>query len=702
MRMLFTKLAVRMVNQTELIGAVIVMTIVFMMVLPLPVFIIDTALSLNICIATLLAIQALFMPHPLAFSTFPAVLLLTTMFRLALSVATTRMILLQHDAGHVVETFGNFVAGGNLAVGLVIFLILTLVNFLVITKGAERVAEVSARFNLDAMPGKQMAIDSDLRSGLIDTADARVRREQLTKESQLFGAMDGAMKFVKGDAISGIIIVFINLIGGFAVGILQHGMPAADAMHIYSILSIGDGLVAQIPALLISLAAGIIITRVNSDNAASSVNIGGEIIWQLTRHPKAWIYCGIIMALFAVVPGMPAMLFTTLSLLCLTLAFLLTRQEKLRLEMAGQPNPSIVGAEQDNSAELTGYENVRRFFPLRPYLMQFHPQHQQQPAFEQLLQRMYALRNDTVFEYGLTLPSFELEGNEQLAPDEFRFCVYEVPIIRATYDPNKCAVNAGLVAEDDGTPGLEEREEQALRWFDVDDHRLSQYENEKRTSGDLILARMQRTILSTGWKFVGLQESKSLVDWLRSEQPELADELERCLPIAWFSAVLQRLAAEHVTLRPLRLIAETLIKNSRHESNLMVLTEQVRHALREQICYQYSQNETLNSWLLAPATEAVFRQALNAAGAQPMTLSSVIHEALLSRLAQCFPTDEETPCVLLVEPELRGPLAGLLRESSTSVPVLAFSELIPSIKVQIQGRIDLETETHEPAEHAAD
>lgn len=408
------------------------------------------------------------------------------------------------------------------------------------------------------------------------------------------------------------------------------------------------------------------------------------------------------MALFAVVPGMPAILFTTLSLLCLTLAFLLTRQEKHRLEMAGQPIPATVGTEQAHSAELMGYENVRRFFPLRPYLMQFHPQHQQQPEFEHLLQRMYALRNDAVFEYGLTLPSFELEGNEQLAPDEFRFCVYEVPVIRATFDPDKRAVNAGLVAEGDGTPGLAARDEQGLRWFAVDDQRLSQYEDEKRTSGDLILARMQRTILSTGWKFVGLQESKALIDWLRSEQPELADELERCLPIAWFSAVLQRLAAEHVTLRPLRLIAETLIKHSRHESNLMVLTEQVRHALREQICYQYSQNETLNSWLLAPATEAVFRQAVNAAGAQPMTLSSVMHEALLSRLAQCFPTDEETPCVLLVEPELRAPLSALLRESSTPVPVLAFSELIPSINVQIEGRIDLDAETHEPAEPAAD
>uniref|UniRef100_UPI0013CEE47B flagellar biosynthesis protein FlhA n=1 Tax=Pseudomonas viridiflava TaxID=33069 RepID=UPI0013CEE47B len=286
---LLNRLALAVMGRTEIVGAVMVMAIVFMMILPLPTWLVDVLIALNICISSLLIVLAMYLPRPLAFSTFPAVLLLTTMFRLSLSISTTRLILLQQDAGHIVEAFGSFVVGGNLAVGLVIFLILTIVNFLVITKGSERVAEVAARFTLDAMPGKQMSIDSDLRANLINVREARHRREQLSKESQLFGAMDGAMKFVKGDAIAGLVIVFINLIGGFSIGVLQNGMEAGDAMHLYSVLTIGDGLIAQIPALLISLTAGMIITRVAPDSQTADANIGHEIAEQLTSQLKAWV-----------------------------------------------------------------------------------------------------------------------------------------------------------------------------------------------------------------------------------------------------------------------------------------------------------------------------------------------------------------------------------------------------------------------------
>jgi len=276
-----TQLANAASKKMEIVAAFLVVAIVFMMILPLPILLVDILIAINISLSCILVIISLYLAGPLAFSTFPAVLLLTTLFRLALSVSTTRLILLNGDAGHIVEAFGNFVVGGNLVVGLVIFLILTIVQFLVITKGSERVAEVSARFTLDAMPGKQMSIDNDLRSNVINGDEARKRRNDLAKESQLFGAMDGAMKFVKGDSIAGLIIVAVNLLGGVTIGVLQKGLPASEALKKYAILTIGDGLIAQIPAILISLCAGMIITRVSNSSSggvASETNVGKEIL----------------------------------------------------------------------------------------------------------------------------------------------------------------------------------------------------------------------------------------------------------------------------------------------------------------------------------------------------------------------------------------------------------------------------------------
>ncbi|MCI4179915.1 flagellar biosynthesis protein FlhA, partial [Dickeya dianthicola] len=390
------RFAMSAMQRSEVVGAVIVMAIVFMMIIPLPTGLIDVLIAFNICISSLLIVLAMYLPKPLAFSTFPAVLLLTTMFRLALSISTTRQILLQQDAGHVVEAFGNFVVGGNLAVGLVIFMILTVVNFLVITKGSERVAEVAARFTLDAMPGKQMSIDSDLRAGLIDAQQARQRRENLAKESQLFGAMDGAMKFVKGDAIASLVIVFINMIGGFAIGVLQNGMAAGDAMHIYSVLTIGDGLIAQIPALLISLTAGMIITRVSADGQKTDNNIGREIAEQLTSQPKAWIISSVGMLGFALLPGMPTLVFLIISLVSLGSGLF----QLWRVKQSGLQDALL--ADDSLPAEQNGYQDLRRFNPTRAYLLQFHTVWQGAAAAAVLVQDIRRLRNRLVYHFGFT------------------------------------------------------------------------------------------------------------------------------------------------------------------------------------------------------------------------------------------------------------------------------------------------------------
>ncbi|MEN3291786.1 MAG: type secretion protein, partial [Burkholderiales bacterium] len=303
-------------KRAELFAAAVVIAIVLMLVLPMPSWLLDILIAFNLCVAGLMVVVSMYMPGPTAFATFPSVLLLTTLFRLSLEVATTRLILLEADAGHIVETFGNFVVGGNLVVGLVVFLILTVVQFIVITKGSERVSEVAARFSLDAMPGKQMSIDSDLRAGLLTGDEAKKKRAELAKESQLHGAMDGAMKFVKGDAIAGIVIVVINLLGGVAIGIVQRGMTAGDAVKLYSVLSIGDALIAQIPALLIALAAGMITTRVSDNDHAEGEgarNIGQAIVGELFSEPKALLTAGAIMLLFGIIPGMPLLVFGLLA-----------------------------------------------------------------------------------------------------------------------------------------------------------------------------------------------------------------------------------------------------------------------------------------------------------------------------------------------------------------------------------------------------
>lgn len=295
-----TEFLTRLGARKDIMLAIMLLAVVFMMVLPLPPFLLDILIAMNITISVVLMMMSVYINSPLQFSVFPAVLLITTLFRLALSVSTTRMILLEADAGKIVETFGNFVVGGNLVVGCILFLIITIVQFLVITKGAERVAEVSARFSLDAMPGKQMSIDGDMRAGVIDVNEARERRSMIEKESQMFGSMDGAMKFVKGDAIAGLIIIFVNILAGITIGVTQKGMTAADALQLYSVLTVGDGMVTQIPALLIAITAGIIVTRDSSD---TSTDLGSDIGDQVVAQPKALMIGGVLLVLFGLIPG---------------------------------------------------------------------------------------------------------------------------------------------------------------------------------------------------------------------------------------------------------------------------------------------------------------------------------------------------------------------------------------------------------------
>lgn len=689
---ILNRIAISAMKRSEVVGSVFVIAIIFMMIIPLPTGLVDVLIAVNISLSSLLIALAMYLPSPLAFSSFPAVLLLTTMFRLALSISTTRLILLEQDAGDIVEAFGNFVVGGNLAVGLVIFLILTVVNFLVITKGSERVAEVAARFTLDAMPGKQMSIDSDLRAGVISADEARFSRGQLAKESQLFGAMDGAMKFVKGDAVAGLVIVFINLIGGFAIGTLQHSMSASESMHLYSVLTIGDGLIAQIPALLISLTAGMIITRVTPNNQTMDANIGREMAEQITSQPKAWIIAACGMTGFALLPGMPTAIFLTLATLSFICGiFQLIKAHRIR-KLQEVHTLSI-----DTPPEQNGIEDIRRFNPARAYLLQFHPcRSTNNDEFTvDLIQQARKCRNRIVNQYGITLPSFDISYNDELAEDEFCFCVYEVPTLRATYAPNKIAIERDSVPEiylEEGEQTPANREENRWLWFSKD-HPLSQHDEiTTALPCTLILERLERLFFATGPQFIGLQETKAILSWVEMEQSELAQELQRVLPTSRFAAVLQRLAAESVPLRAIRPIAEALIEHGQYERDIGALTDYVRVSLKAQICHQYSSVNGMHVWLLTPETEELLRDSLRQTQTGTFfALPQEANHALVQQLNMAFPVLAKPKPVMLVAQDLRRVLRNLLQDEFNHVPVLSFSELQSTSQVNVLGRISLET-----------
>ncbi|MGA4320398.1 type III secretion system export apparatus subunit SctV [Ectopseudomonas hydrolytica] len=673
-------IALAAMRRSEIVGAFVVIAIIFMMITPMPTELMDVLIAINICISCLMIMLAMHLPRPLAFSTFPAVLLLTTMFRLALSISTTRLILLEQDAGHIVEAFGEFVVGGNLAVGVVIFLILTIVNFLVITKGSERVAEVGARFTLDAMPGKQMSIDSDLRANLISVSEARNRRAELNKESQLFGAMDGAMKFVNGDAIASLIIIAINMIGGMAIGVAQMGMSAGDALQVYTILTIGDGLVSQIPALMISVTAGIVITRVPNEQRQQT-NIGREIAEQLTSQPKAWIIASVAMLGFAALPGMPTLTFIIIAIICGCGGLL--QLQRARTSSAAEDDPEVI------PPEMNGQEDLRTFSPSRQFVLQFHPSqdaHQVAALLSEIRQR----RNRLVVQYGLTLPSFIIEQSPLLPPDEFRFSVYEVPLFKATLTQSQLAVPARSLPPG-AVCGSNERQEEDWVWMPADDPMLQNGELEIVSAATLIVERMERAMQACGPQFIGLQETKAILGWLESEQPELAQEMQRVLPLARFSAILQRLAAECVPLRSVRLIAETLIEHAQHERDVTVLTDYVRIALKSQIYHQYSSAEGLLVWLLTPESEGILRDGLRQT--QTETFFALNHETsqlLLQQLHMAFPMRAPEQAVLLVPQDLRSPLRTLLQEEFHHVPVLSFAEISSAARIKVMGRFDLE------------
>lgn len=680
-------------KRAELFAAALVIAIVFMLVLPLPVWLLDILIAINLCAAGLMVVVSMYMPGPTAFSTFPAVLLLTTLFRLALEVATTRQILLEGEAGHIVETFGNFVVGGNLVVGLVVFLILTVVQFIVITKGSERVSEVAARFSLDAMPGKQMSIDSDLRAGILTAEEAKSKRAALGKESQLHGAMDGAMKFVKGDAIAGIFIVAVNLIGGISIGVLQRNMSAADAMRLYSVLSIGDALIAQIPALLISLAAGMITTRVTGDDlkeGEKSSNIGQDIVKELFGEPKALLTAAVIMLLFGIIPGMPTFVFLILAVLLGVggaiglLRPFTERDAKRKADAIEQKNARIV--------------DLTTFMATRPFIVRMPVELRNSPTSEATSNAVRIMRNGILEHKGIPdLQPIDFEFKSFMPKDRIHFMMSEVPLVdeeirrgwAATTETLERLTEMGFTAVEDGLTGTRRRR----IWVKLDKEAELKAAGIKYLPWEAVFAAdIEVEMLRNCQMFVGVHEVQRFTRWADRRFPELGKELARSVTLPRLTEVIQRLAREGVSLRNARLLLETTLEWSQKERDPDVVADYVRLALKRQLCHEVARDGLIEVVLLSPELEDTLRSAMRQTSqGSYLDLDPETEQAILDRLGELSGTGgtPAAPPVLVTAADIRRSVRKLIEEEFFSVPVFAFSELTQHARVQPVGMIEL-------------
>jgi type III secretion protein V len=557
-------------SRNDIVLAVMIVAIIFMMILPLPTWLVDVLIGLNMTVSAMLLMVAMYLPSPLAFSSFPSVLLVTTLFRLGISIATTRLILLQADAGHIVETFGNFVVGGNLIVGLVVFLILTIVQFIVITKGAERVAEVAARFSLDAMPGKQMSIDGDMRAGSIDMDEAKRRRGIVEKESQLYGAMDGAMKFVKGDAIAGLIIVAVNLLGGIMVGTLQRGMTMGEATKVYSVLTIGDGLIAQIPALFIAICAGIIVTRVNTGDGPS--NVGRDIGSQVLSQPRALIIAAVVALGMGVIPGMPTLTFVCLAVTIGGVGIILLRNTRKVVDTRTGQVTEVPAMQAAGAPAKSKSENGEEFVPTVPLLVDVagHLKNEFDP--DVLNEELLKIRRALYFDMGVPFPGIQLRFNDNLPAESYSILLSEVPVsqgrLRAHYllareNPRNLEA-LGVPFEEDrkflpGVPTL---------WVPASlKDTLERAGIPVMDPSRILTYHLAFVLKKYSADFLGIQETRFLMSSMEARFPDLVKEVTRVMPVQKIAEILQRLVSEEVSVRNLRAVLESLVEWGQKEKD---------------------------------------------------------------------------------------------------------------------------------------
>jgi flagellar biosynthesis protein FlhA len=664
------------ISSSQMAAPLLILMILAMMVLPLPAFILDILFTFNIAISVLVLLIAVNTQKTLDFSVFPTVLLVTTLLRLSLNVASTRIVMIEGHtgpdaAGKVIEAFGHFMVGGNFAVGIMVFLILVVINFVVITKGAGRVAEVSARFALDAMPGKQMAIDADLNAGLIGEEDARKRRLDISRESEFYGSMDGASKFVRGDAIAGIVIMMINLVGGLIVGVAQHNMDFAMAAKNYTLLTIGDGLVAQIPGLIISIAAGMVVTRVSDDR-----DIGQQAMSQMFRNPNAIGITAGIIGFLGLIPGMPNMVFLLLAGALGYMARRMYQAEKTivstPVQVAPAPMQEAMEASWSDVAPLDvlGLEVGYRLIPLVD-----------KSQDGELLRRIRGIRKKFAQEVGFLVSPVHIRDNLELKPNAYRILLKGVEVGQGeAFVGQFLAINPGRVAGTvNGTATKDPAFGLPATWIDAGQREQAQaYGYTVVDSSTVVATHLNHLILTHAGELLGRQEVQQLIDHLAKEMPKLIEDLvPKIVPLGTLQKILQNMLEEGVHIRDMRTIIETVAEHAPRTQNADDLTVQVRNALGRAIVQQlFPGNAEMQVMSLDPTLERLLAQAV-AGGTENTSFEPGLADTLVRETANAAARQEGLglPAVLLVPASLRLLLSRFLRRTIPQLKVLAHNEV---------------------------
>ncbi|CAD7213951.1 flagellar biosynthesis protein FlhA [Xanthomonas arboricola] len=669
------------------------MAMLAMLMVPLAAPVLDALFTFNIAISLMVLLAVVYVQRPLEFTIFPIVLLMTTMLRLALNVASSRVILINGQDGHaaagkVIEAFGQFVIGGNYAVGIVVFAILTIINFVVITKGAGRVSEVTARFILDAMPGKQMAIDADLNAGLLTREEAKARREEVREEADFYGAMDGANKFIRGDAIAAILILFINLVGGMAVGMFQHGMSFVDAASTYTLLSIGDGLVAQLPALLVSSSVALLVTR-----ASRAQDMRGAMISQVFGQHRALAVAAAILGLVGLVPGMPNVAFLTLGLILGVIAWKMYKRS-LVIPPTGDPATDPKAAAAATAAQASSELSWDELRPIDPLGLEVG--YRLIPLVDknqggELMARIKGVRRKLTQDIGFLVPPVHIRDNLELSANAYRLLVHGVPVATAEIYPDReLALDpGGALGQLDGIPGKDPAFGLDATW--IQPHQRAYAESMGYTVVDpatVVATHLSHLIREHAPELLGHEEVQQLLATLAKTAPKMVEDLTpKALPLSVVVRVLQNLLVERIPVRQLRKIVEALVEHAPHSQDPTTLTAAVRTSLGRFIVQEIAgMSAELPVYTLAPQLERVLQESTHGNG---VALEPGLAERLHQSLADCVGKQEarNEPAVVLVPGQVRAALARLVRHSVPSLSVLAYSEVPEDKRLKLVGTI---------------
>jgi flagellar biosynthesis protein FlhA len=664
-----------------------------MMVLPLPPLLLDLLFTFNISLSLIVILAVLYVKRPLDLAVFPTVLLAATLLRLALNVASTRVVLMHGHtgpsaAGEVIHAFGAFVVGGNFAVGVVVFTILVIINFMVVTKGAGRVSEVTARFTLDAMPGKQMAIDADLNAGIITQQEATLRRQEVREEADFYGSMDGASKFVRGDAIAGILIVFINVFGGIAIGTVQHDLAFGEAGRIYTLLTIGDGLVAQIPALLLSIAVAILVTRMSRSSDMSQT-----VAKQMLAQPQALGVTAGILGLMGVIPGMPNLAFLSMAAVCGAGAWMLKQRADAAAAAPPPADAATAAAAVPPELRELSWDDVEAVDPIGLEVgYRLIPLVDKAQGGE-LMGRIKGVRKKLSEELGFLVPAVHIRDNLDLGPNSYRITVQGVPVGEAEVFPERdLAINPGTVAG--GMPGVATKDPAfGLDAIWIDRGRREQAQTQGYTvvdAGTVIATHLSQLLQTHGHELLGHEEVQQLLTRLQKAAPKLVDELvPKSLPMSVVVKVLQNLLVEKVPIRNLRAIAEVLAENAPRTQDPQLLTAAVRVSLGRSIVQQITGlRAELPVVTLDPQLEQVLGDSMLGGGDGP-GFEPGLADRMCQALADASRRQEMAgePAVLLVSPKLRPWLARLLRHSVPNLNVLAYNEVPENRRIRVVAAV---------------